>query len=159
MPITKQIVNFKEFGRCADVTGANINNADTPGEFNIVYPCKQDPVGAGLAWNHKWYYNSPTVGYTNDVSDLGEHRPQRHGYELLPADARPRDERQVPDLHQLRRHQSGHHAADPGPPPVDALRVHGHLLAQLHLRRPMEPLPHGRQRRYLPSTPVSGGRR
>jgi len=54
---THQIVNYKEFGRCADVT-----NRDRAYSYMIVYPCKQDPTSAGtyLAWNHKWYYTEPT---------------------------------------------------------------------------------------------------
>jgi hypothetical protein len=60
---TNQIVNYKEFGRCLDVTGTRI---DDP--FMITYPCKQDPSGTGtpvgtgkLAWNHKWYYTEVTT--------------------------------------------------------------------------------------------------
>lgn len=55
---TNQIVNYKEFGRCADVTGEVITAA-----WMISYPCKQDPTGTGtkLLWNHKWYYTEPPV--------------------------------------------------------------------------------------------------
>lgn len=58
---TNQIVNYKQFGRCMDVTGENINAT-----YQIAYPCKQDPTGTGneLNWNHKWYYNEPPVGAT-----------------------------------------------------------------------------------------------
>jgi hypothetical protein len=50
---TNQIVNYKEFGRCADVTDQQIAKS-----FMISYPCKQDPTGTGtkLNWNHKWFY-------------------------------------------------------------------------------------------------------
>ncbi len=53
---TQQIVNFKQFGRCTDVTGENIGAS-----YMIVYPCKQDPTGtgAGILWNHKWAYTEP----------------------------------------------------------------------------------------------------
>jgi len=56
---THQIVNYQEFGRCADVT-----NEDDTYSYMIVYPCKQDPTGVGnyLKWNHKWYYSEPTGG-------------------------------------------------------------------------------------------------
>ncbi len=56
---THQIVNYKEFGRCADVTGENIGAS-----YMISYPCKQDPTGTGvnLLWNHKWYYTEPAAG-------------------------------------------------------------------------------------------------
>ena len=39
-------------------------NADAAGKYNIVYPCKQDPISNSFDWNHKWNYNPPTVGYT-----------------------------------------------------------------------------------------------
>jgi len=56
---THQIVNYKEFGRCVDVTGENISAG-----YMISYPCKQDPTGTGvnLLWNHKWYYTEPSPG-------------------------------------------------------------------------------------------------
>ncbi|MFM9919060.1 hypothetical protein [Lacisediminihabitans sp. H27-G8] len=55
---TNQMVNYKEFGRCADVTDQSIGKA-----FMISYPCKQDPTGTGtkLNWNHKWFYTEPTL--------------------------------------------------------------------------------------------------
>lgn len=55
---TNQIVNYKEFGRCADVTDNSIGKT-----FMIVFPCKQDPTGTGasLNWNHKWYYDEPVA--------------------------------------------------------------------------------------------------
>lgn len=54
---TVQIVNYREFGRCMDVTDTDINKS-----FMIVYPCKQDPTGTGanILWNHKWSYSEPT---------------------------------------------------------------------------------------------------
>jgi len=64
---TNQIVNYKEFGRCADVTGEAIGAA-----WMISYPCKQDPTGTGtkLLWNHKWYYTEPPV-YTGPPLPTG----------------------------------------------------------------------------------------
>lgn len=60
---THQLVNYQEFGRCADVTNEQIGYP-----FMISYPCKQDPSGlAGLPnlkWNHKWYYSEPTAPLT-----------------------------------------------------------------------------------------------
>lgn len=55
---THQLVNYLEFGRCADVTSEVWSSA-----FMISYPCKQDPTGTGnnLLWNHKWYYSEPTL--------------------------------------------------------------------------------------------------
>ncbi|MCU1543334.1 MAG: hypothetical protein JWM50_1199 [Microbacteriaceae bacterium] len=62
---TKQIVNYKEFGRCADVTDQLIGSS-----FMISYPCKQDPssTGAFLNWNHKWFYTE-AVGTAAVVYD------------------------------------------------------------------------------------------
>lgn len=66
---THQLVNYQEFGRCADVTGAKIGTA-----FEISYPCKQDasgdPSSPNLLWNHKWYYDEPTSGSTTPPQDL-----------------------------------------------------------------------------------------
>jgi len=60
---TIQIVNYKEFGRCLDVTDVEIASS-----YMISYPCKQDPSGTGtppgtgkLEWNHKWYYTETTT--------------------------------------------------------------------------------------------------
>ncbi len=65
---THQLVNYLEFGRCADVTNGDITYA-----FMISYPCKQDPVngGAGLDWNHKWYYQEPAVQAAGPANKLG----------------------------------------------------------------------------------------
>lgn len=61
---TNQIVNYREFGRCMDVTDTDINKA-----FMIVYPCKQDPVGGGanLFWNHRWFYSEPVAPATTSA--------------------------------------------------------------------------------------------
>ncbi len=61
---TRQMVNYLEFGRCADVTHTNVNEPEM-----ITYPCKQDPDPAQtrLAWNHKWYYTEPPAA----VGQLG----------------------------------------------------------------------------------------
>lgn len=64
---TRQIVSFLEFGRCFDVTGAQVGSSHM-----IIYPCKQDPSPGmpGLLWNHKWYYDEPAPG-------LSESAPQQ----------------------------------------------------------------------------------
>ena len=46
---TGQLVNFKQFGRCLDVT-----NADTNAGYLIAWPCKQAPNPADVRWNQKW---------------------------------------------------------------------------------------------------------
>ena len=61
---THQLVNYLEFGRCADVTEVNIAYS-----YEISYPCKQDasgdPNSPNLQWNHKWFYDEPTTGSTS----------------------------------------------------------------------------------------------
>jgi hypothetical protein len=44
-----QLVNFKQFGRCLDVTEQNVNYA-----YLIAWPCKQAPDPANVTWNQKW---------------------------------------------------------------------------------------------------------
>ncbi|TFB87095.1 hypothetical protein E3O44_08075 [Cryobacterium algoricola] len=87
---TNQIVNYLEFGRCADVTSADISSG-----YMISFPCKQDPSGVAgmpyILWNHKWFYTEPpappvTVPPTAPVSTYG---PQQI-YVLKDNDARQR---------------------------------------------------------------------
>jgi len=56
---THQVVSFLEFGRCFDVTSADVDSG-----YMIIYPCKQDPSPGmpGILWNHKWYYTEPPPG-------------------------------------------------------------------------------------------------
>lgn len=62
---TQQLVNYQQFGRCADVTNNTISST-----FMIVYPCKQDPSGSNaFNWNHKWYYTEPAKYYQQTDSD------------------------------------------------------------------------------------------
>ncbi|WP_062386895.1 hypothetical protein [Demequina iriomotensis] len=63
---TNQIVNYLEFGRCADVTWTHWYESQM-----IVYPCKQDPnpSQSSLLWNHKWYYTEPALS-------VGSYGPQ-----------------------------------------------------------------------------------
>lgn len=44
-----QLVNFKQFGRCIDVTNQQVGSA-----YMIVWPCKQAPDPANVSWNQKW---------------------------------------------------------------------------------------------------------
>ncbi|MBI5162222.1 MAG: ricin-type beta-trefoil lectin domain protein [Micrococcales bacterium] len=58
---TKQLVNYKEFGRCADVT-----NQDYTSAFYITYPCKQDPTGTNsFTWNQQFNFTEPTLPATS----------------------------------------------------------------------------------------------
>ncbi|MFG2040969.1 RICIN domain-containing protein [Dactylosporangium sp. NPDC048998] len=50
-----QLVNFKQFGRCVDVT-----NFDTTLGFLIVWPCKQAPNPLNVGWNQR--YSIPATG-------------------------------------------------------------------------------------------------
>jgi hypothetical protein len=55
---TSQFVNYKEFGRCLDVTGQNVN-----ADHLIDYPCKQAPDSTTLTWNQVWTYSPVSGGY------------------------------------------------------------------------------------------------
>jgi hypothetical protein len=44
-----QLVNFRQFARCIDVTEANLNFA-----YMIVWPCKQAPDPSRVLWNQRW---------------------------------------------------------------------------------------------------------
>ncbi|MDX6285421.1 MAG: hypothetical protein QOG53_906 [Frankiales bacterium] len=55
---TNQFVNYKEFGRCLDVTGQNVN-----ADHLIDYPCKQAPDSTTLTWNQLWTYTAISGGY------------------------------------------------------------------------------------------------
>lgn len=50
-PATQQVVNYDQFGRCLDVTGANVNAT-----WMIAYPCKQDP-SSPVHWNQRWAWD------------------------------------------------------------------------------------------------------
>ena len=50
-----QLVNFQQFGRCADVTGQNVS-----ADHMIAFPCKQNPLASSVAWNQKFTYSAST---------------------------------------------------------------------------------------------------
>jgi type II secretory pathway pseudopilin PulG len=68
---TNEMVNYLEFGRCADDTGEN------PGATHMItYPCKQDPAAdanAGIKWNQKFYYTEPPA----QLAGLDDQYPAR----------------------------------------------------------------------------------
>lgn len=67
-----EIVNYAQFGRCADVTGEQVSNG-----FTIAYPCKQDPSGgANFTWNQKWIYSEP-VPSTPPAAPVTSKGPQQ----------------------------------------------------------------------------------
>jgi hypothetical protein len=51
-----QLVNYKQFATCLDVTGQDPNSA-----FLIIYTCKQNPQPSKVAWNQK-FAPSPALG-------------------------------------------------------------------------------------------------
>lgn len=55
-----QMVNFSQFGRCLDVTEQNVNYA-----YLIIWPCKQAPNSALVAWNQKFTAPSIASGQTS----------------------------------------------------------------------------------------------
>ncbi|MFI5953671.1 RICIN domain-containing protein [Cryptosporangium sp. NPDC051539] len=59
-----QLVDFRQFGRCLDVTGQNV-----AATFLIAWQCKQAPNPALVTWNQKW--TTPTlVPGTDGVTSL-----------------------------------------------------------------------------------------
>ncbi|GAB3121869.1 hypothetical protein GCM10027056_11040 [Glaciibacter psychrotolerans] len=81
-----QLVNFLEFGRCADVTGSKIDSS-----FMISYPCKQkleNIPGSEIEWNHLWSYSEPTAGARTALTTITVNKgskwcltmPSRPGY-------------------------------------------------------------------------------
>ncbi|GAA0707912.1 RICIN domain-containing protein [Dactylosporangium roseum] len=52
-----QLVNFKQFGRCVDVTNFNVTLG-----FLIVWPCKQAPNPVNVGWNQRWTVPSESTG-------------------------------------------------------------------------------------------------
>ena len=51
-----QLVNYRQFATCLDVTGQDPTSA-----FLILYTCKQNPNPANVAWNQK-FTPSPALG-------------------------------------------------------------------------------------------------
>ncbi|WP_433209594.1 RICIN domain-containing protein [Dactylosporangium sp. CS-047395] len=66
-----QLVNFKQFGRCIDVTNFNVTLG-----YIIVWPCKQAPNQSSVGWNQRWVIPDTGTGLgsikgqikTNDTS-------------------------------------------------------------------------------------------
>jgi hypothetical protein len=49
---TTQLVNFRQFGRCLDVTSGHLESL-----YLIAWTCKQAPTAAGVGWNQKWPFS------------------------------------------------------------------------------------------------------
>lgn len=56
--LTKQFVNYAQFGRCLDITGQNVG-----ADHEIAYPCKQAPNSSKLTFNQVWDYTPGADGY------------------------------------------------------------------------------------------------
>jgi Tfp pilus assembly protein PilX len=61
---TRQLVNYRYFGRCLDITNQN-KNAD----WLIGYPCKQAPSSTYVAWNQKFFWDSGTQQFCTNVTN------------------------------------------------------------------------------------------
>ncbi|MGK5682213.1 RICIN domain-containing protein [Actinoplanes sp. URMC 104] len=57
--VTKQLVNYDQFGRCLDVTANDVNYA-----FLVVFPCKQSPNKI-IQWNQVWFLPAVATGSTS----------------------------------------------------------------------------------------------
>jgi hypothetical protein len=71
-PLTGQLVNFNQFGRCIDVTEQNVNYKDPVSglTYLIVWPCKQAPNAASVAWNQKWAVPAIAAGQVSGVGRI-----------------------------------------------------------------------------------------
>lgn len=71
---THQLVNYKQFGRCIDVTTFDVNYG-----YLIVWPCHQAPDG-NYDWNQKWAYTLPTKTAPVTVSRIRTVRTDNVGF-------------------------------------------------------------------------------
>jgi hypothetical protein len=61
---SQQLVNFKDFGRCLDITRQR-----TDATFLIAYPCKQAPSSAYVEWNQKLYWDATAEQFCTDITN------------------------------------------------------------------------------------------
>ena len=66
-PLTEQLVNFQQFGRCLDVAGDNVNAG-----FLVIWPCKQKPSGA-IQWNQVWHLPAVPAGAVTGTGRIWLH--------------------------------------------------------------------------------------
>lgn len=57
--VTRQLVNYEQFGRCLDVTANNVL-----ADFLVVFPCKQAPNKV-IQWNQVWFLPTVPAGATS----------------------------------------------------------------------------------------------
>jgi Tfp pilus assembly protein PilX len=61
---TRQLVNYRYFGRCLDVTAQNRDAT-----WLIGYPCKQAPSATYVAWNQKFTWDATTEQFCTNTSN------------------------------------------------------------------------------------------
>jgi Tfp pilus assembly protein PilX len=61
---TRQLVNYRFFGRCLDITNQNKNV-----DWLIGYPCKQAPSSTYVTWNQKFFWDSGTQQLCTNVTN------------------------------------------------------------------------------------------
>jgi Tfp pilus assembly protein PilX len=61
---TRQLVNYRYFGRCLDIT-----NQDRNADWLIGYPCKQAPSSTYVTWNQKFTWDSATQQFCTNVTN------------------------------------------------------------------------------------------
>lgn len=69
-PAVGQLVNFKQFGRCLDVTEQNVNYS-----YLISWPCKQAPDPANVLWNQKWALPAFASGASSGTGRITTNAP------------------------------------------------------------------------------------
>jgi hypothetical protein len=85
LPVTRQVVNYGQFGRCLDVT---LEDVTIP--YDIVFPCKQAPDPTDRDWNQQWNLPDGVGQITNDTPS------GRYCLTQLPAGSSPRYIRVTP---------------------------------------------------------------
>jgi hypothetical protein len=69
LPVTKQVVNYKMFGRCLDITYQDVTKP-----FEVVFPCKQTPDPEVRDWNQQWDLPAAGIGQVAvDEPDKGRY--------------------------------------------------------------------------------------
>jgi hypothetical protein len=69
LPVTRQLANYAEFGRCFDVTYEDVSIP-----YEVVFPCKQTPDPAVRDWNQQWHLPEPgTTGAFYTDSPTGRY--------------------------------------------------------------------------------------
>ncbi|BCJ45712.1 hypothetical protein GCM10010168_58680 [Actinoplanes ianthinogenes] len=62
---TGQLVNYKQFGRCLDVTEGKVDY-----EYLIAWPCTANPDPAGISWNERWTLPAVTNTKTGGIGQV-----------------------------------------------------------------------------------------